>query len=131
MTDAFAAPGLTDVWTLLVAVVGRGPIQLKVGIALVAILAALMVIDGIRANLARRKPQTIEILREPHARSVPFVVKTQTARPGQRRSLKAASARPSKFSAPRPPIRRVPPASPEGNSYRGADVPSEDPAPRL
>ena len=131
MTDAFAAPGLTDVWTLLVAVVGRGPIQLKVGIALVAILAGLMVIDGIRANLVRRKPQTIEILREPHARSVPFVVKTQTARPGQRRSLKAASVRPSKFSPPRPTIRRVPSAASVGDAYHTVDEPSEDPTSRL
>jgi hypothetical protein len=131
MTDASAAPGLPDVWTLFVAVVGRGPIQLKVGIALAALLAILMVIDGIRANLARRKPQTIEILREPHVRAAPFTVKTQIPRPGQRRSLKAAALRPSKFSPPRPAMRRVPPAAPNGETYRVVDLPSEDPAPRL
>jgi hypothetical protein len=126
MTDAVAAPGLTDVWTLLVAVVGRGPIQLKVGVALAAVLAILMVIDGIRANLVRRKPQTIEILRQPHVRAMPFAVKMQSPRP--RRSLKTARARPSKFSPPRPGIRRVPL---EGNTYQGVDPPSEDPTPRL
>jgi hypothetical protein len=117
MTDAVSAPGLTEVWTLLVAVVGREPIQLQVALALVVILALLMLIDGVRANLMRRKPQALAIVRSPHVKSVPYVVKTQAARPGRRLAVKT-TPRPSKLRPPRPVINRI--SSERSVAYRSS-----------
>ncbi len=106
MTDV--KPPLTDVWDLFIAAIGREPIQVKVLGALALILVALMCIDGICANLARKKPLALEIIREPHAKSVPYAIKAAAPRPGARLAVKKAAPRPSRHKPVRPGIRRFP-----------------------
>jgi hypothetical protein len=108
MTDA-AAPGLTDVWNMLLAVVAREPVPLQVLIALLAIVALLMMIDGVRANLLRRKPEALAIIRDPHRSSVPYSVPQSKAAPRPMHASKRTARRIKKHKATRPRINRVPP----------------------
>ena len=108
MTDG-TTPALTDVWNMLLAVIAREPLPLQVLIALLAIVALLMMIDGVRANLFRRKPEALAIIRDPHRNSVPYSVPQSKAPPRPMHAAKRTARRISKHKPTRPRINRVPP----------------------
>jgi hypothetical protein len=112
MTDASAAPGVTDVWNLVLAILERQPLPLRVLIVLGAIVVVLMAIDGIRANLKRRQPQTLHIVREDYGPPRPsqvFAATDKTKAPPMRAfQPKRPVKRLSPHKAQRPAINRIP-----------------------
>jgi hypothetical protein len=112
MTDAIPAPGVTDVWNLVLAVLARQPLPLGVLIVLGAIVVLLMAIDGIRANLKRRQPQTLHIVREdygpPRTGQVFAATDKTKALPMRAFQPKRPVKRLSPHKAPRPVINRIP-----------------------
>jgi hypothetical protein len=123
MTDASSAPDLPAALSTVVASLASEPVGLKVALGLVVALVLLMIVDGLRANLVRKKPQGITILRDPHVRATPYAAKAEVPRARPRRDQKG----PSKFSAPRPQIRRLPPVAydrgPSRTPSAGPDAP--------
>lgn len=107
MTDAASAPGLTDVWTLLVSVIGRQPIQLQVLIVLGVLVALILIIDGVRANLFRKKPQDLFVVRPAYER--PRVLAAPDPKTPAMRAFKVKrrAAKPSPHKSPRPRINRI------------------------
>src|SRR5690348_10529725 len=79
MTDAATAPGLSDVWNLLLAVAARQPIQLRVLAVLGVLVALILIIDGIRANFRRTQPQALHITRTAYERPRPIAAPTPDA----------------------------------------------------
>jgi len=107
MTDTASAPGLTDVWNLLLSVVGRQPIQVQVMIVLGALVVLIVLIDGVRANLRRRKPQDLLVVREPYARPVQLAAPDPTSPAMRAFKVKRSARKLSPHKAPRPGINRV------------------------
>lgn len=126
MTDAAAAPGLTDVWNLVLAVAARQPIQLRVLAVLGVLVALILIIDGIRANFRRTQPQALHIARMPYERPRPAAAPV----PGARRTLSFKAKRPvrklSPHKAPRPSINRTLPIA-TAFSAAEPEAPREEP----
>lgn len=134
MTDAATAPGLTDLWNLFLSVAARQPIELRVLGVLAVLLALVLIVDGIRANVRREKPVALHIERLPHTPTRAVQVR---AAPPKTRTLKAFKvkqpARKTKsFKPPRPGINRVSPEEPR-NTYQPSQGESvrEEPEPPL
>jgi hypothetical protein len=108
MTDAAPAPALTDVWNLLLAVVGRQPIQLQVMIVLAALVVLIMIVDGVRANLFRRKPQDLLVVRKAYERPRALAAPDGKSPPTRAFKTKRNAPKRSPHKAPRPQINRVP-----------------------
>jgi hypothetical protein len=109
MTDAASAAGLGDVWNQFLAVAGRAPIEVKVGLALGGMLVLILVIDGIRANIfGPKKAQSLYIVREAHGAvrgPTTFAAKGLAVRANMpKKSVRKLSS----HKAMRPGINRVP-----------------------
>ncbi len=118
-----AAPPADDLRELFLKVVAREPIQLEVFIVLVALVALLLMVDGIRANLARtpvRVPTPTEVpaavllseLPAPEPEDRPESGSVTRAAFVPRRFTRKPYRRVSKFKPPRPFIRRMAAADP-------------------
>jgi len=108
MTDAAAAPDLTDVWNLFLAFFARQPTPLQVLSVLVALVALLMVIDGIRSNFFRRRQPAVEHNFSRPSVSAPHGVRMAAAPRKPMQTFKVKRVRKiSRHKAPRPTIHRT------------------------
>jgi hypothetical protein len=118
MTDAASAPTLNDVWNLFVVVADREPIQLRIFVVLVALVIVVLVIDGIRANLEKAKPQTLHVIREGFGptRAPRGNMPRVTQPPTLVLRVKKAAKKPSPFKPARPLINRLPGGNSENST---------------
>src|SRR5690348_10624442 len=112
MTDANVAPGLTDVWTLFVSVVERQPIQIQVMIVLGALVALILIIDGVRANLFRKKPPDLVVVRKAYERPRALAAPDPTVPAMRSFKVKRTTVKRNPHKPMRPTINRVPSEEP-------------------
>jgi hypothetical protein len=110
MTDAASAPTLNDVWNLFLVVADSEPIQLRVLCMLAVLVIVVLVIDGIRANLERAKPQSLHIFREGFepTRTSSGSARRLAQRPIWLQKVKVTPKKLSPFKPARPAINRLP-----------------------